>query len=209
MHTANNDAVRDANHVAGPSDAAGAADSCFVPSSGKTRKRKRAHCADATSVSQQGKHGVKPRCGGSCKRKCSSKISHEIRECINHEFWTMSHFQRRSFMLHSMKCKLAARKTVGSDSRRKHSYWYFLSGSDGETLVCKTFYLTTLGFERSNDKSLMNALKSTAIDSNTPGRDGRRRAPSAKKIDQSTVTAHIKTFNPAVSHYRREHAPHR
>jgi len=121
----------------------------------------------------------------------------------------MSHFQRRSFMLHSMKYKLAARKTVRSDSRRKHSYWYFLSGSDGETLVCKTFYLTTLGFERSNDKSLMNALKSTAIDSNTPGRDGRRRAPSAKKIDQSTVTAHIKTFNPAVSHYRREHAPHR
>jgi len=68
---------------------------------------------------QQGKHGVKPGYGVSCKRKCASKISQEIRESINHEFWTVSHFQRPSFMLHLTKCKFAARKTVGSDSRRK------------------------------------------------------------------------------------------
>ena len=112
-------------------------------------------------------------------------------------------------MLHSTKRQLAARKTAGDDSRRKHSYYYFLSGSDGETSVCKTFYLTTLGFERSNDKSLMNAVKSTAIDSIILSRDRRGRAPSAKKIDRSTIAAHVETFNPAVSHYRREHAPHR
>jgi len=85
MPTANKDTVGDANHLAGPSDADGATVDGAVPSSAKGRKRKRARCADSTSVSQE-KHGVKPGCGGLCKRKCLSKFSQEIRENINREF---------------------------------------------------------------------------------------------------------------------------
>ena len=121
----------------------------------------------------------------------------------------MSHFQRRCFMLHATQRKLAARKTAGSDSRRKHSYYYFLDSIDGKKSVCKTFFLTTLGFQKNNDTALQNCLKSTSLDSIKPGADRRGKAPSTRKVDRSLLREHIESFNPAVSHYRREHAPNR
>jgi len=86
---------------------------------------------------------------------------------INHEFWSLSHFQRRCFMLNATKRKLTSRNTVASNSKRKHSYYYFLRGSDANKSVCKTFFLTTLGFQKNNDTALQTCLKSTAIDSIT------------------------------------------
>jgi len=47
------------------------------------------------------------------------------------------------------------------------------------------------------------------LDSIRPGPDRRGKAPSATKIDRSVLRKHIESFNPAVSHYRREHAPQR
>jgi len=134
----------------------------------KSRKREKPN-----TTPQCGKHCLKPGCGSSCKKKCSPKIPEEMRDKINREFWTMSHFQRQCFMLHATQRKLADRKTAGSDSRRKHSYYYFLDSIDDKNSVCKTFFLTTLGFQKNNDTALQNCLKSMSLDSMKPGADRR------------------------------------
>jgi len=121
----------------------------------KNRKRKRCAERKEQTAAQQEKHCVKPRCILSCKKKCTTKIPEEQRQQINSEFWSMSHYERRCFMLHATKRKFASRKTT-TDSRRKHSYFYFLNGTDGMKAVCKTFFLTTLGFQKNNDTALQN-----------------------------------------------------
>jgi len=60
---------------------------------------------------------------------------------INREFWSVSHCQRRCFMLHTTKRKLVSGKTHGSDSRQKHSYFCFPNSIDGMKSICKTFFL--------------------------------------------------------------------
>lgn len=40
-----------------------------------------------------------------------------------------------------------------------------------------------------------------------PKTDGRGKAPSTKKGPWDLIDSHIESFNPTISHYRREHAP--
>jgi len=79
----------------------------------KHRKRQRfsiaqrAERANLKTSSRKQKYSVKTGCNSACKRKCSTFISEDQRQKINSEFWNMSHWQRRTFILHS---------TVPSDS---------------------------------------------------------------------------------------------
>jgi hypothetical protein len=80
--------------------------------------------------------------------------------------------------------------------------------SGEEVAVCKVFYLATLGFAKNNDTVVQKALHSVSAGSITPKPDGRGTGKH-HKIDRSVVRAHVETFGPSVSHYRREHAPNR
>lgn len=57
------------------------------------------------------------------------------------------------------------RNTTGrSDSRRKHTYMYYLKNKQGEKHeICRRFFLAVLGFEPKNDKVLRNVLKKVKI----------------------------------------------
>ena len=77
--------------------------------------------------------------------------------------------------------------------------------------VCKVMFLSTLGYSMKNDKIVTSAFRGNIIADTVPI-DGRGRHPPKHKItldDDNTITAHIMSFNPAISHYRREHAPRR
>jgi len=169
----------------------------------------RAEVAIAKTRHRMQKYTVKTGCNSACKRKCSTVIAEDQRKKINAEFWNMSHLQRRTFILHNTKRQLTTRHTSGTDSRRKYTYHYFLNGTNGAEAVCKTFFMTTLGFKKGSDKALQNALKSCSLDSITPTADRRGKAPSKSAIDKGLIRAHVESFHPAVSHYRREHAPER
>lgn len=158
----------------------------------------------ATAVPQ---HPVREGCGIKCKRQCGSHFDDQQRETINAEFWAMNYNSQRSFILHSTRRLSAARRQPGS--RRSLTFEYFLVSPDGDTTVCKTFFLTTLGFAPNNDQMVMTALHCTTIDSIVPAADQRGRALSAAKIDRGVIQKHVESFHPCVSHYRREHAPNR
>ena len=79
--------------------------------------------------------------------------------------------------------------------------------------MCKTFFLHTLGLTSSHsvEVALEHAVKVDDVVFGTlPDRRGKKE-PVNKFPDEyrDMVVAHIETYRPQVSHYRREHAPNR
>lgn len=60
--------------------------------------------------------------------------------------------------------------------------------------------------KKNNDTMVRNTLRNVPLGSLTPKTDRRGRAPAHNKIDRDLIRAHVETFHPDVSHYRREHA---
>lgn len=87
------------------------------------------------------------------------------------------------------------------------TYVYRLTDEKGEShRVCKKFFLATLGHKESSN--VVSTAKASATDINAkPDQRGK------KKSDVNTVhekvDSHIRSYNPSISHYRREHAPNR
>lgn len=163
------------------------------------------------------KHGVKNGCGEQCPKKCTQNISEARREFLNSEFWKMTdEKERKSFILHHISSTAVKQRTtvvatdVGQESyRRNNSYNYMLKNENGTShSVCKIFFLTTLGFNGNNDKVVRTALLN-AKNSVVPVADMRCTKEPHNKIDDEVIRQHISTFNPTISHYRREHAPRR
>lgn len=115
--------------------------------------------------------------------------------------------ERKTFMLNSCERLLVKRRTV-ENSRKQNTFQYRLKNKDGKNVkVCKVFYLTTLGYKKSNDRVLHDTLSRTPKGRLQPLPHGRIGQTSSKKIDERDINAHIESFHPEVSHYRREHAP--
>lgn len=76
--------------------------------------------------------------------------------------------------------------------------------------VCKVFYLTTLGYKKTNDWIVhsvwTNAKTKCQIQNEADKRGGK---PPPNKLSNTEIEKHIDSFNPSVSHYRRVHAPNR
>ncbi|KAH9643380.1 hypothetical protein HF086_015494 [Spodoptera exigua] len=157
----------------------------------------------------ESKYQLKPGCNDSCKKKCHTKFTEESRKNINHHFRNMSWKEQKYFIINNTSKEEPKRKTVTENRKlpRNVSVLYFLSNETGSKVnVCKVFFLETLGYSRKNDKSVRNAL--TTI-TNTIPVDKRGTNPNPKKFDDAKVIHHINSFNPSISHYRREHAPNR
>lgn len=117
--------------------------------------------------------------------------------------------ERRLFVLNSTQSKQPRRITEGS--KKTQTFTYLLKNADGVlTRVCKIFYLTTLGYKRTNDWiicSVWSHAMSKASIQNDPDKRGKRSPKN--KIPNDQIASHIDSFNPSISHYRREHAPNR
>lgn len=119
----------------------------------------------------------------------------------------MDSAQRRMHILSCTRTETVKRKRGLDNSKRNVSYYYTLPDGFGtRQVVCKTFLLTTLGFTKNNDTVLHNVLNNTGDGSITPPTD-MRGAKSHVKIEKEIIKEHIESFNPSISHYRREHAP--
>lgn len=155
------------------------------------------------------KYCVKPGCGEECKKKCFSIISENQRDIINKQFRNFTWREQYIYIINNTSQSIPARRTKKNPNskviNRGKTITYFMPNENNEKVtVCKTFFLTTLGFEKKNDKVLRNALKQAQVQEIT---DMRGCNPNPKKIDNKPIIDHINSFHPAVSHYRRVHAP--
>ena len=77
--------------------------------------------------------------------------------------------------------------------------------------VCKKVFLATLTYSPNNDSYILANVKcimrNSAIDDLFPPQSFRGRPNVSKSLDKSTIRDHIESYQPCISHYRREHAP--
>lgn len=155
-------------------------------------------------------HAVKPSCNGkTCLRKCSEAFFEEERKMLNQQFWEYNFKERKVYVATHIQTGTAKHRKPEELIRKKkeRSLKYFLKKNGTLHSVCKKFFLATLGFSHNNDSIIKTALKTNQGDSGTARSsiNSNRR----KKIDREIIENHIKSFSPAISHYRRQHAPNR
>lgn len=149
-------------------------------------------------IQGQVKHPVLRPC--TCKMNCITKLPEERRLQINLEFWTQPYTQRRNWMFQHRPAK---------DQKKSHSY--LLPTHLGELKnVCQLFFLRTLGY---SSNSVLRSLDSStsAGELFTPEDKRGKHKPRHATPDRviPLIDEHIESFHPAVSHYRRAHAPNR
>uniref|UniRef100_UPI00358E9926 uncharacterized protein n=1 Tax=Myxine glutinosa TaxID=7769 RepID=UPI00358E9926 len=167
---------------------------------GKTGKRKRTDSRE--------KHPLLPACHN-CRQKCSKKITEDQRKEIHKQFWALSYLSRRTFV-HSnvklMQTKRPRKDTKGTYERSCSRYYTLQDEHGDEKVVCKQFFLKTLGY--TSDKMITVTLSSVSQGDLSPPPDKRGRHAPPHKLSEdkrSLIEDHINSFHPAISHYRREH----
>ena len=76
-------------------------------------------------------------------------------------------------------------------------------------VVCKTFFLTTLGCNRPNDAIISSTLSASPQSALVPEDDKRGMHGNHKSFNKEKIKEHIECLNQHISYYRKSHAPNR
>ncbi|KAK6181875.1 hypothetical protein SNE40_009653 [Patella caerulea] len=148
-------------------------------------------------------------CAPTCKTCCSTHLPLNRRTEIRQKYWAMKYDERRKWLFHCIERHEKKRVTT-KDSRRHMTYIYRLKDDTGKWQnVCKSFFLTTLGYYPKNDKIITTVMKKSRLSDLSPPPDQRGKQTPPNKIARVLITDHIESFKPSISHYRRSHAPNR
>ena len=146
-----------------------------------------------------------------CKmRKCHVKLSNDERKTIHSSFWNLNYLQRKQWIYNHVVESEPSRRYSQTTTvpRRKFSRKYYLPSSHESIQVCQKMFLSTLGF--SNDRVVDVALANAQADIVAPSLRGKNpKSHAIPEDDDAFINNHILSFNPALPHYRREHAPRR
>lgn len=119
-------------------------------------------------------------------------------------------FSEKRIFISSYVTSLQVKRHRSRESRRNKTLRYYFKCMSGDRVeVCKLFFLSTLGYNKNNDRILQDCF--TGNTQKIISHRGSMQGKHAKtpKVDRDVIKAHVEAFNPAVSHYRREHAPHK
>lgn len=147
-----------------------------------------------------------------CRMKCSTRMTEQERSIINRSFWNLKKcVEKRYFINSHVIRKQVARRTGTNDSKRMNVFHYQLPKENGENvLVCRSFFLTTLGFKPSNTRALrFTLLNHNPITLESPADNRGKRDKGAILNREEKIRLHVESYHPYISHYRRSHAPNR
>lgn len=157
---------------------------------------------------QKEQHKVLPGCHTEhCKKQCFEKITEDRRSDVNFQYWNMTWKERRVFILSTCQCVDVKTRKNKELTNRKNTLKFYITDDRGNKIqVCKPFFLTTLGFKKTNDR-VLDVLRHYPNGQVEAHDDLRGNKPPKKYLYQHLIEDHIESFNPTISHYRREHAP--
>lgn len=148
------------------------------------------------------------------KRQCATLFTMEERSSLHKQFWDLNREAQKIWLLNAVHEKRVSRKVEGS--RRNFSRVYtFPKENEENTIkkiqVCQHYFLCTLGYKSTSviDHLLKHAKNEHGIPTMFPKEDGRGKHVPKNKKNTYLIKAHIKSYDPKPSHYRREHAPKR
>jgi len=143
-----------------------------------------------------------------CKYKCGKELSQLEQNAIKDEFKKLNHRDQMSWLAKFCKRRSHVHRKLNSPKKKRQpNIDYFLPKLGGNMKVCKTFFLCTLGFHETSHKRIQKALEVSSPGGSTPPSKKGKYIRSTLLKDQ--ITEHILSYHPQISHYRREHAPHR
>lgn len=198
-----------------------------IPSEGKLRKRtKKENLKAFVAKKRRLSHQIKLDCCG-CKKQCSQHFSKDDRVEEHRRFWSLDPTGQSNFIRERVKRITVNRRTKNRHTEKlKANFFSFAlkNSSNNSISVCRKFLLNSIGYA----DSCGYVSGSTSIcfiscfqyvlfrniiyrcmefgDQPLPSNRGRY----TRSIDKhNAVRKHIMTYNPTISHYRREHAPNR
>lgn len=176
-----------------------------------TTTGKKYHKSDKSRTLKSENFPILPVCN--CKAQCSVIVPDEFRKLNHKAYWDSGSAKERSNFITTHVQKIEkARHRSGDITKRENTFVYHLTATGGaQKKVCRTFFLHTLGYKSSNNKVISQTLKKMNNFSlkASPALRGRKRETPTMQKQREAVLAHIETYHPTASHYRREHAPNR
>ncbi|KOB66047.1 Uncharacterized protein OBRU01_10980 [Operophtera brumata] len=172
---------------------------------GVPRKRRRFEEPLSERVKQKKERDIeklslKPPCGDTCRKKCSTKFTAEIRTDIHRRYINLNWEGRGLFIKGFVKPEEVKVRTAGKgNEKRQTTNKYYFNNNIERIEVCKKFFLTTLGYNPTNDRHLHFALKNPVDEQ----QDKRGKYERQHVIDKDIIKEHILSFRPSISHYRR------
>lgn len=145
-----------------------------------------------------------------CRLQCSNQIAEGQRTIINKSFWSLKSWTNKKafFTSHIIRKEISRRTAV--KSKRMNVFQYYLPNDKGISVqICRTFFLTTLGFKKNNLTAIRNALKNMDPITLEPASEvrGTKRSQEGFKKRENAIRQHVESYQPNVSHYQRSHAP--
>ena len=158
------------------------------------------------------KYPLLPPCKSSCPFQCSERLDEDHRQDIRSIFRSKLFDGRRPWLDANISIlNVKQRKTTSNLNLRNNHLLYTLPAKDGTKIrVCKVMFMATLGAK--SDSIIMEfvrAKRENAENAISPSIDRRGRKRKAENHLHEAIINHINSYNPCVSHYRREHAPNR
>ncbi|XP_031168959.2 uncharacterized protein LOC116059833 isoform X2 [Sander lucioperca] len=138
-------------------------------------------------------------CGQKCRKRCWERISEARREALHAAYCNMSYDAKKAFVSSCVpRRQTAVRSGAGVPSRRKQTLSYHFTDELGLTqIVCKTFFLTTLGYHQRNDRFVQTAIGNAPRSRNerhekcAKTADRRRSEASEPTCSQSEITVEL------------------
>lgn len=174
-------------------------------------KKRRLMSVKEKYVDNKNKHKMLPRvCSATCKKSCS-EFTDEDRIDIWNEYWEKDYTVRRQWLAKCVEFTPVSRRRVSATNKYKRnlSRVYRLkkiSTSELYVIVCKSFFLNTLGYSSDSViNELSCAVKKAPLNAYVKENRGKK---SKKVCNREIISSHINSFNPCISHYRRKNAPY-
>lgn len=140
-----------------------------------------------------------------CTKKCTSAITEERRYLINKSYQNLEIQEKKRFILANTEKSDVTKKS--DNSKRNVTITYYLQDDQEKKIqICKKFFLRTLGYNEKNDRFMLSTIYNSDDHIKVELPKGGGKLP---KFNKNVINEHISSFNPSISHYRREHAPNR
>lgn len=138
-----------------------------VTKEGTTSKRKKYHKSleQRKQENQERKvqlFNVKQPCGNQCPKKCVEYITNDVRLQINKEYVYLGDLEKKRFILANTMQAAPTKILKNATSSKSRTIQYFFQMDTGERRqVCKIFFLTTLGYNKKNDRFVLQAISNS------------------------------------------------
>ena len=142
-----------------------------------------------------------------CRLECYKIMGEDMTLCkhIHSEYWKMAYNARKQWIFSHVN------KIESTSVKRAHLHYFLPNGSGNVIRVCQKMFLSVLGY--TSNKVIVSMMQTSDISAEMiPPSDKRGKHAPAHKIPNNVITAirdHINSYNPSISHYRRQHAPNR